>query len=467
MKKFFKIFLLFLAVSAVSFSQIKIGIDNTAPEIKQHIILNVEFLGEEKAEYTVRGIEKFKIISMVSRSNYTSVNKKVNYSKSDVYILCPQKEGKAVISVAAKDGSVSNEIAVNVVKESANKNSEQKFILETTPYKRDFYMGEKIPFVERVIIKSSVSNYNYVSTPVFNEFSVTNITPRDSKGFPIPKRVTADGKEQIELVLFRSILEPVSAGKKFIKSGGISIAEDISEAKENTAVYLGFKEIGINILPLPQKDKPENFQGIIGILKGNYTWEEKIYNGRQALILKLKLYGNANLDKLENIISPNNSIRKKYDVKETLLSYDERVLDNIYSSEKEYEIIFFPKDSSITEIPFIKIEYFNPVEKKYETFEIKDNLFSHSEEKEHHFNHEHEKEISFVPKNQIETDNFLNLSKEKNITAKNDIYTEKSKNKDMKNIAIIFLAFTVIAETLYILKLKRKKERGHDDINKQ
>lgn len=139
----------------------------------------------------------------------------------------------------------------------------------------------------------------------------------------------------------------------------------------------------------------------------------KIYNGRQALILKLKLYGNANLDKLENIISPNNSIRKKYDVKETLLSYDERVLDNIYSSEKEYEIIFFPKDSSITEIPFIKIEYFNPVEKKYETFEIKDNLFSHSEEKEHHFNHEHEKEISFVPKNQIETDNFLNLSKEK------------------------------------------------------
>ena len=75
MKKFFKMFLLFLTVSAVSFSQIKIGIDDTAPEIKQHIILNVEFLGEEKAEYTVRGIEKFKIISMVNRSNYTSVKR--------------------------------------------------------------------------------------------------------------------------------------------------------------------------------------------------------------------------------------------------------------------------------------------------------------------------------------------------------------------------------------------------------
>lgn len=464
MKKFFKMFLLFLIVSAVSFSQIKIGIDDTAPEIKQHIILNVEFLGEEKAEYTVRGIEKFKIISMVSRSNYTSVNKKVNYSKSDVYILCPQEEGKAVISVTAKDGSVSNEITVNILKESVNKNSEQKFILETTPYKRDFYMGEKIPFVEKVIIKSSVSNYNYVSTPVFNGFSVKNVTPRDSRGFPIPKRVTAEGKEQIELVLFRSILDPVSAGKKFIKSGGISITEDISEAEENTAVYLGFKEIGINILPLPQKDKPENFQGVVGILKGNYTWENTIYNGRQALILKLKLYGNVNLDKLENIIPPDSNIRKKYDVKETLLSHDERVLDSIYSSEKEYEIIFFPKNSNITKIPLVQIVYFNPLEKKYEIFEIKDDIFSHTGEKEQNFSYEHEKEVSFVPKNQIKTDNFLNLSKEKNITAETGIYIEKSKNKDIKNIIIIILSFTVAVETLYILKLKKRRQ---NDINKQ
>ena len=104
------------------------------------------------------------------------------------------------------------------------------------------------------------------------------------------------------------------------------------------------------------------------------------------------------------------------------------------------------------------------MEKKYEIFEIKDDIFSHTGEKEQNFSYEHEKEVSFVPKNQIKTDNFLNLSKEKNVTAETGIYTEKSKNKDIKNIIIIILSFTVAMETLYILKLKKRRQ---NDINKQ
>ena len=370
MKRFTRVLLLFLMVNIISFSEVKIGIDNVNPEVKQHIVLSVEFLGEEKTEYTINGIEKFKITSMVSRSNFTSINKKVNYSKSDIYILCPYEEGKAVLSVKTKNGSLSNQITIEVLKESPEKNSEQKFILEMTPYKRDFYMGEKIPFAERVIIKSSVTNYNYVSTPVFNGFSVRNITPRDSRGFPIPKRITSKGQEYVEVVLYRSILEPVSVGKKIIKSGGVSFVEELVDATEKPPVYLGFKELEINILPLPEKNKPYNFQGIVGKLEGNSNWEEGIVNGKKAYILRLSLSGDANLDRLEKIIEDNSFLRRKFNIKENLLSYNERVVDSVYFSEKEYEIIFFPKYESSVKIPPIIIPYFNPVEKKYENFTI-------------------------------------------------------------------------------------------------
>ena len=370
MKRFTRVLLLFLMVNIISFSEVKIGIDNVNPEVKQHIVLSVEFLGEEKTEYTINGIEKFKITSMVSRSNFTSINKKVNYSKSDIYILCPYEEGKAVLSVKTKNGSLSNQITIEVLKESPEKNSEQKFILEMTPYKRDFYMGEKIPFAERVIIKSSVTNYNYVSTPVFNGFSVRNITPRDSRGFPIPKRITSKGQEYVEVVLYRSILEPVSIGKKTIKSGGVSFVEELADATEKPPVYLGFKELEINILPLPEKNKPYNFQGIVGKLEGNSNWEEGIVNGKKAYILRLSLSGDANLDRLEKIIEDNSFLRRKFNIKENLLSYNERVVDSVYFSEKEYEIIFFPKYESSVKIPPIIIPYFNPVEKKYENFTI-------------------------------------------------------------------------------------------------
>ncbi len=370
MKRFTRVLLLFLVINIISLSEVKISVDNINPEVKQHVVLSVEFLGEEKTEYTINGIEKFKITSMVSRSNFTSINKKVNYSKSDIYILCPYEEGKAVLSVKTKNGSLSNQIAIEVLKESPEKNSEQKFILEMTPYKRDFYMGEKIPFAERVIIKSSVTNYNYVSTPVFNGFSVRNITPRDSRGFPIPKRITSKGQEYVEVVLYRSILEPVSVGKKIIKSGGVSFVEELADATEKPPVYLGFKELEINILSLPEKNKPYNFQGIVGKLEGNSNWEEGIVNGKKAYILRLSLSGDANLDRLEKIIEDNSFLRRKFNIKENLLSYNERVVDSVYFSEKEYEIIFFPKYESSVKIPPIIIPYFNPVEKKYENFTI-------------------------------------------------------------------------------------------------
>lgn len=370
MKRFIRVLVLFLVINIISLSEVKISVDNINPEVKQHVVLSVEFLGEEKTEYTINGIEKFKITSMVSRSNFTSINKKVNYSKSDIYILCPYEEGKAVLSVKTKNGSLSNQITIEVLKESPEKNSEQKFILEMTPYKRDFYMGEKIPFAERVIIKSSVTNYNYVSTPVFNGFSVRNITPRDSRGFPIPKRITSKGQEYVEVVLYRSILEPVSVGKKIIKSGGVSFVEELADATEKPPVYLGFKELEINILPLPEKNKPYNFQGIVGKLEGNSNWEEGIVNGKKAYILRLSLSGDANLDRLEKIIEDNSFLRRKFNIKENLLSYNERVVDSVYFSEKEYEIIFFPKYESSVKIPPIIIPYFNPVEKKYENFTI-------------------------------------------------------------------------------------------------
>lgn len=214
MKKIINI-LVFLAIYSLSFSEIKIFVDDYNPTIKQNIILTVEFLNEPKSEYEIEGIDNFEVISRGSRSNYNTLNnKRIKYSKSDIYILSPKKEGKISLIAKTKNKTISNSIVLQVAKKIENSLKEPKLFLETTHYKRDYYYGEKIPFVEKVIIKTSVSNYNYISTPVFNGFTIKNITPRDGRGFAIPKRVTVNGKEQIELVLFRSILEPESFGKK-------------------------------------------------------------------------------------------------------------------------------------------------------------------------------------------------------------------------------------------------------------
>lgn len=100
MKKIINI-LVFLAIYSLSFSEIKIFVDDYNPTIKQNIILTVEFLNEPKSEYEIEGIDNFEVISRGSRSNYNTLNnKRIKYSKSDIYILSPKKVGK--ISLIAK-----------------------------------------------------------------------------------------------------------------------------------------------------------------------------------------------------------------------------------------------------------------------------------------------------------------------------------------------------------------------------
>ena len=461
MKKIINI-LVFLAIYSLSFSEIKIFVDDYNPTIKQNIILTVEFLNEPKSEYEIEGIDNFEVISRGSRSNYNTLNnKRIKYSKSDIYILSPKKVGKISLIAKTKNKTISNSIVLQVAEKIENSLKEPKLFLETTHYKRDYYYGEKIPFVEKVIIKTSVSNYNYISTPVFNGFTIKNITPRDGRGFAIPKRVTVNGKEQIELVLFRSILEPESFGRKTIKTGGISIAELTKEDEEKNPVYLGFEEFNLNILPLPEENKPENFQGVVGELKGNYHWAKENIDGRETFILNLKLYGSVNLDKLEKIVF---SEDEKFDVKETTTIFEEHVLDHVYSAERNYVIIFIPKKAGEIILPKIKIPFFNPIEQKYDEFVI-----SGFGEKENEKNYSREINKDNLKVIFTENTNINNPAKNEDINNKNLQQTKiinivsEEKGQNVKIFIIYFLIAAVFLEGIYIIKLKKdiKKKEEH------
>lgn len=465
MKKIINI-LVFLAIYSLSFSEIKIFVDDYNPTIKQNIILTVEFLNEPKSEYEIEGIDNFEVISRGSRSNYNTLNnKRIKYSKSDIYILSPKKEGKISLIAKTKNKTISNSIVLQVAEKIENSLKEPKLFLETTHYKRDYYYGEKIPFVEKVIIKTSVSNYNYISTPVFNGFTIKNITPRDGRGFAIPKRVTVNGKEQVELVLFRSILEPEASGRKTIKTGGISIAELTKEDEEKNPVYLGFEEFDLNILPLPEENKPENFQEVVGELKGNYHWEKENIDGRETFILNLKLYGSVNLDKLEKIVF---SEEEKFDVKETTTIFEEHVLDHVYSAERNYVIIFIPKQMGEIILPKIKIPFFNPVEKRYDEFIISG--FGEEEKNGKNYSREINKDnLKVIFTENTNVNNSVNNNE--NINNKNLQQTKiinivsEEKDQNVKIFIIYFLAAVVFLEGIYIIKLRKNIKRNKTDID--
>lgn len=370
MKKLFNL-LLFLLISSFTFSEIILDVNNNEPSINEPISLQVKFLDSDKKDYTIDGIENFKVASKGSQSSYSIVNGKSTSSKSDVYTIIPLKEGNFTLKVNGKK-ETSNSININVSKET-KVNVEGKIIIQDNlKEKNTFYFGQKIPFDEKLLTTVPLRNLKYIDRPNFGDLSVKDITPANNRGGYIEKYFTDEkGNRGLEITLYQAILQANSSGDKFIKGGYAAVVESGPNdsfvfGSTSAPVYLGSKEIELNILPLPS-GKPAGFQEVVGELKGDYSWNNDKIKFGESVVLTLKLYGDVNLDMLEKIV-PNNL--PDFNVFESSKESGEKIIDGKYYAEKTFEVAFIPKITGKAIIPSIKIPYFNTEEKKYMDFEI-------------------------------------------------------------------------------------------------
>lgn len=370
MKKLFNL-LLFLLISSFTFSEIILDVNNNDPSINEPISLQVKFLDSDKKDYTIDGIENFKITSKGSQSNYSIINGKSTSSKSDIYTIIPLKEGSFTLKVNGKN-ETSNSININVSKET-KVNVEGKITLQDNLKEKNiFYFGQKIPFEEKLLTTVPLRNLQYIDRPNFGDLSVKDITPANNRGGYIEKYFTDEnGKRGLEIILYQALLQANSSGEKLIKGGYVAVTESGPNdsfvfGSTSAPVYLGAKEINVNILPLPT-GKPVDFQEVVGELKGDYSWNNDKINLGESVVLTLKLYGDVNLDMLEKVVSNNFS---DFNIFESSKESGEKIVNGEYYAEKNFEIAFIPKITGKVNIPAIKIPYFDTADKKYKEFEI-------------------------------------------------------------------------------------------------
>lgn len=370
MKKLFNL-LLFLLISSFTFSEIILDVNNNDPSINEPISLQVKFLDSDKKDYTIDGIENFKIASKGSQSNYSIINGKSTSSKSDIYTIIPLKEGSFTLKVNGKN-ETSNSININVSKET-KVNVEGKITLQDNLKEKNiFYFGQKIPFEEKLLTTVPLRNLQYIDRPNFGDLSVKDITPANNRGGYIEKYFTDEnGKRGLEIILYQALLQANSSGEKLIKGGYVAVTESGPNdsfvfGSTSAPVYLGAKEINVNILPLPT-GKPVDFQEVVGELKGDYSWNNDKINLGESVVLTLKLYGDVNLDMLEKVVSNNFS---DFNIFESSKESGEKIVNGEYYAEKNFEIAFIPKITGKVNIPAIKIPYFDTADKKYKEFEI-------------------------------------------------------------------------------------------------
>ena len=427
----------------------------------------VNFTNEKKQEYKITGIENFQSMNKNSQKKSSWVNGKSTKSYSDIYTVLPLNEGDFTLSLEIDGKKISNDININVSKD--NKEIENSLVTtKNSEYKRKYFIGEKIPYFEKIITKISLNNYGYINPPTFKDFTFKDMTP-NNQGNPLVKRISDQDGEKLEILVREGILEANSIGEKNIVSGLIGYneasANDFFMMSGSEPKYTGGDEISIKILPLPEEGKPQDFQNILGDLKGDINWENKLtVDVGQTFVLKLRLYGEVNLDSLEKLPIEEN---EDFNIFQSVIDFSEKINNGKYESSKEFEIAFIPKKSDSLFTPKIEINYFDINDRKYKTFVVQPKEIKAIGSQNTTVQSNNTLDNKSKNNNVIEDET---ITKEKNIIKISTIPEEKE-NRDYLIWILGVLGIIVLIQGGIIIKLlidkKAPEKRNYKDLIKK
>ncbi|WP_051532690.1 BatD family protein [Fusobacterium perfoetens] len=463
--KFFKMFSFFFLLTIINIITFgaTLTVDNPNARVGVPIKITVEFTDEKRDDYKIEGIENFQSMGKSSRSQSSWINGKSSKSYSEIYTVLPLNEGVFDLALNINGKKVSDKVTVNVSKNNKINTENSYVTTDNSQYKREYYMGEKIPYFEKLIVRTSLNNYGYTGQPVFTDFNFKDLTPRNNQGSPIVKRINTPSGEALEVLIKEGVLEANFSGEKNIVSGLISYTEakesDFFNISTSEPKYVGGKDISIKINSLPEEGKPNNFQNIVGSsLKGEANWDNKTsIDVGQSFVLRLRLYGDVNLESLNTISFDN----QDFNIYQSITNYSEKIINGKYEASKDFEIAFIPRKNGKLKIPDIKISYFDVNEKKYKDLVI--------EGKNIEVLGEPVSTVSSPKTPVVDNTNFTPTPVEKNIIEITTVPTNDTKANNNLLVIIGVLGVIVIIESGIIIKLlydKKRKDKNYKSFFK-
>ncbi len=338
-------------------------------------------------------------------SSFQSINGNVSQSTSYTYVIAARKEGKFSIGAATAtiNGTKveSNTISIEVVKGTAPKQQQQQqndpfaslygnaqqeepakqtasgedLFMRTYVNKKQCYLGEQITVTQKIYARSNIIhrgpqneklpsyagfwsklqerkgplpvdvenldgiNYNVV------EYSITYLFPQRAG------KITLDPIEVDWVVRVKS-KKPLTIFEQFMGGG-----------YQDYAAKLKSKPVVIDVLPLPEKNKPAGFTGAVGKFNFSAHLNHDKVKANEAINLKLTISGTGNITLAEGpkLTFPDGFETYEPKTNETIAT------NGSVSGTKTYEYLIVPRREGNYVIKDIAFSYFDLEKKQYVT----------------------------------------------------------------------------------------------------
>ncbi len=317
-----------------------------------------------------------------------NMSQTVSYS----YMIAARKEGKFTIGTASATvngaKAESNPIAIEVVKgnpqqqqqsqnparsnngQPAQNVSGEDLFVRTYLSKKQCYLGEQLVVTQKVYCRGTLRGFQNFNPPEYNGFwskdeehkgqiqltqenldGINYYVAEFSKTYVFPQRTGKLTIEPIEIdCIVRQQTKPQSLFDQFFGGGG-----------QDVAVKVKGKPVTIEVMPLPEKGKPENFTGAVGKFSFNAKINHNKVKANESINLKLTISGTGNI----NLAST-----PKINFPDGFELYDPKISESIntiggVSGTKTYDYLVIPRKEGEYVLKDINFFYFDVEKKQY------------------------------------------------------------------------------------------------------
>ena len=347
--------------------------------------VRIDFIIDKDGDnFTPPEFENFRIVAGPSQSIKNSwINGKRSYSKTYTYFLSPIKKGNFKIGQASIQvgDEIYKTIALNLVVTSAvdkplNPNdpsyvADKNIHLVAEVSKTNPYLNEPISIVYKLYVSpdTGVNNWRELDAPRYADFWSKNI---NIKNLTV-ENGTYKGEPYRYVILRKTVLYPQKIGELSIEPLVLDITVQTPSNRRdffgqiinntvNKTVSAG--KIKVQVKPLPEMGRPNNFSGAVGKFDLFVTTSKKELLLSEAFQLDLEIKGNGNF----NLFAfPSINLPQSLEVYEPERS--EKLTTNFKgirgSIKDQYTIV--PSSAGKYSIPRISFNYFDPNDSKYKT----------------------------------------------------------------------------------------------------
>lgn len=362
----------------LSFSVNGKGKDFEAPDFKGFTILTGPNVSSSSSVQFINGK-----MSQSSSYSYNYILVAYQPGKFDINPATVKVKGKSytskVLNIEVIEGKVENKQNSTQKTTINNPEIEGKELFATlTVDKKNVYQGEKIIATIKIYTRVNIGGFETYKFPPFSGFWSQDIDAPSQLSF---HRENVNGSIYEAAVLKKSLIVPQRSGKLVIDpfTATVQVRKQVRSnnpfddffggSYQNIPVEITTKPITIQVKPLPENNKPQNFYGAVGNFKLSSSIDKTEVKANEAVNLKLNIEGNGNF---KFISAP------KVDFPPDIEVYDPKKTENTKVSGQgifgkvSFNYLFIPRYAGTYRIAPIAFSYFDFNTKSYKTLTTKE-----------------------------------------------------------------------------------------------